>query len=138
MPEYVHYVVLELLKNAMRATMQAHGGARAAGAGGEEKGGGAGAGGGEGGRRPNSGGGGAPIVFADVPEVVISVRAHGDDDVVLTVADSGGGIPAEATDKVRASVAAPSQERAVRAVLAAAAVVASWEVLAVAVALPLC
>ena len=103
-PEYVHYVVLELLKNAMRATMQAHGaGKDVAGAGGmdvageedarvqereEAEGGGSG----------NAGD--ATIVFADVPEVVISVRAHGDDDVMLVVADQGGGIPAEATDKV--------------------------------------
>lgn len=103
-PEYVHYVVLELLKNAMRATMQAHGaGKDVAGAGGmdvageedarvqereEAEGGGSG----------NAGD--ATIGFADVPEVVISVRAHGDDDVMLVVADQGGGIPAEATDKV--------------------------------------
>ncbi|CAB1121583.1 unnamed protein product [Ectocarpus sp. CCAP 1310/34] len=95
-PEYVHYVILELLKNAMRATMQAHGGGKAwAGMdvaaeedarvqerkGAEEE-------------------GGSNIVFADVPEVVISVRPHGEDDVMLVVADQGGGIPAEATDKV--------------------------------------
>eukprot|EP00903_Cladosiphon_okamuranus_P014999 g13879.t1 len=113
-PEYVHYVVLELLKNAMRATMQAHGAGKAVGGEGE---GGAGAGmdvsgeesarvqerdeteAGSGGTH-NAGDGDAPIVFADVPEVVISVRAHGDDDVVLLVVDQGGGIPAEATDKV--------------------------------------
>lgn len=112
-PEYVHYVVLELIKNAMRATMQAHGAGEAVGGGGS--GGGAGAGTGmdvageesarvqereeieNGGSRDA---GAAAIVFADVPEVVISVKAHGDDDVMLVVADQGGGIPAEATDKV--------------------------------------
>ncbi|CAN0592120.1 unnamed protein product, partial [Ectocarpus sp. 12 AP-2014] len=94
-PEYVHYVILELLKNAMRATMQAHGGGKA-GAGmdvaaeedarvQERKG--------------AEEDGGSNIVFADVPEVVISVRPHGEDDVMLVVADQGGGIPAEATDK---------------------------------------
>lgn len=113
-PEYVHYVVLELLKNAMRATMQAHGAGKDAAGGG---GGGAGAGmdvageenarvqeredvEGGGGGRGSRDAGDAGIVFADVPEVVISVRAHGDDDVMLVVADQGGGIPAEATDKV--------------------------------------
>lgn len=124
-PEYVHYVVLELLKNAMRATMQAHG----AGTGKASRVGGKGGSGSrgdaemdvageedarvherekaeaaEGGSRRDDAAGGAPaaaaIVFADVPEVVISVRAHGDDDVMLLVADQGGGIPAEATDKV--------------------------------------
>lgn len=120
-PEYVHYVVLELLKNAMRATMQAHGAGKAVGGGegGGGGGGGSGSGGGAGtgmdvageenarvqGREEAEGGsrnagGAADIVFADVPEVVISVRAHGDDDVMLVVADQGGGIPAEATDKV--------------------------------------
>lgn len=94
-PEYVHYVVLELLKNAMRATMQAHGkGGDAAEKSDADIGGGRSAPKGGGDRR------GGPIVFADVPEVVISVRAHGDDDVMLSVADQGGGIPAEATDKV--------------------------------------
>ncbi|CAM9668770.1 unnamed protein product [Pylaiella littoralis] len=95
-PEYVHYVVLELLKNAMRATMQA------AGRGGDAAGKGETKTAGERGAR-NGGGGdgcGTPIVFADAPEVVISVRAHGDEDVMLVVADQGGGIPAEATDKV--------------------------------------
>ncbi|CAM9379979.1 unnamed protein product, partial [Hapterophycus canaliculatus] len=114
-PEYVHYVVLELLKNAMRATMQAHGGGGGGGGttggrtvGGSNRAGGAGmdvageenarveerdgAGGG-------GGGGGGGIIFADVPEVVISVRGYGEDDVTLVVADQGGGIPAEATDK---------------------------------------
>lgn len=100
-PEYVHYVVLELLKNAMRATMQAHGrgGDDAAGKGGTDTEGERGAR--NGGSDGRGRGRGAPIVFADVPEVVISVRAHGDDDAVLVVADQGGGIPAEATDKVR-------------------------------------
>lgn len=116
-PEYVHYVVLELLKNAMRATMQAHGAGKAVG--GEEEGdAGAGmdvageesarvqereeaeGGGGGGGSTQNAGDGDASIVFANVPEVVISVKAHGDDDVMLVVADQGRGIPAEATDKV--------------------------------------
>lgn len=120
-PEYVHYVVLELLKNAMRATMQAHGAGEAVWG---QAGAGAGSGSGGGGdagtgmdvageesarvqRRDEAEDGGrgseaaaAAIVFADVPEVVISVRAHGDDDVMLMVADQGGGIPAEATDKV--------------------------------------
>ncbi len=107
-PEYVHYVVLELLKNAMRATMQAHGGAEAAAAGGEGDGGAgeeAAPARGQAAEAGRQSGGGAPIVFADVPEVVISVRAHGDDDVMLVVADQGGGIPAEATDKVRAPLA---------------------------------
>lgn len=101
-PEYVHYVVLELLKNAMRATMQA------AGRGGDAAGKGETKTAGERGAR-NGGGGdgrGTPIVFADAPEVVISVRAHGDEDVMLVVADQGGGIPAEATDKVRFRITA--------------------------------
>ncbi|CAM9436412.1 unnamed protein product, partial [Scytosiphon promiscuus] len=109
-PEYVHYVVLELLKNAMRATMQAHGGGD--GAGGRALDGSDGAGGtgmdvaGEENarvkERNGAGGGdfGGGIVFADVPEVVISVRGYGEDDVRLVVEDQGGGIPAEATDKV--------------------------------------
>lgn len=117
-PEYVHYVVLELLKNAMRATMQTHskGGdspmaAAAAvddapGAEGRVKGKKAPA------ARERGGGGGdkqekkgsrlnAPIVFSDVPELVISIRAKGEEDVELVVADQGGGIENEATDKVR-------------------------------------
>lgn len=88
-PEYVHYVVLELLKNAMRATMQAHG------KGDTERQGEVLARGGGG-----DGDGRGPIVFADVPEVSISVRKQGEDDVLLVVGDHGGGIPAEATDKV--------------------------------------
>lgn len=108
-PEYVHYVVLELLKNAMRATMQAHGAGKAvAGEGGSGAGTGMDVAGEESARVQereeveggNRNAGDAAIVFADVPEVVISVRAHGDDDVMLVVADQGGGIPAEATDKV--------------------------------------
>lgn len=97
-PEYVHYVVLELLKNAMRATMQAHGHAAVDGAA-------ATATTEEGRERESSGGGGdggdAPIRFANVPEVTISVRTEGEDDVMLIVADQGGGIPGDATDKVR-------------------------------------
>ena len=105
-PEYVHYVVLELLKNAMRATMQTHGGGGGGSA--EEKmdvvgeedarveqrgADGVDKEGGEAGSR-------APIVFAKVPAVNISVKTYGAEDVMLVVADKGGGIPVDATDKV--------------------------------------
>lgn len=109
-PEYVHYVVLELLKNAMRATMKAHGGkdgvaaqrvdASAKNSSLQERAGGA-----KGGAGDSAGGGKAPIVFADVPEVTISVTTEGEDDIVLVVSDQGEGIPAEATDKVRRTAA---------------------------------
>ena len=118
-PEYVHYVVLELLKNAMRATMQTHGGGGGNGGvdaaaaatemdvAGEEDArvqqregcgddGGGGGGDDDAGRQRR-----APIVFADVPAVNISVKTYGAEDVMLVVADKGGGIPADATDKVR-------------------------------------
>lgn len=106
-PEYVHYVLLELLKNAMRATMQAHG----SGNGGDN-------GDRAGGklvktmdvaveedmrvqaRTDGDDGGDTPITFAEVPAVNISVSADGEADVLLTVADQGGGIPEKATDKV--------------------------------------
>lgn len=91
-PEYVHYVLLELLKNAMRATMQAHGKGESESE--RREGVSARGGGGDGGER-------SPIVFADVPGVSISVRKRGADDVLLVVGDHGGGIPAEATDKVK-------------------------------------
>lgn len=94
-PEYVHYVVLELLKNAMRATMQAHGKSDT-----ERQRNVLARGGGD------DGDGRGPIVFADVPEVSISVRKQGEDDVLLVVGDHGGGIPAEATDKVTYAVCA--------------------------------
>lgn len=102
-PEYVHYVLLELLKSAMRATMQAHSGGAAfanpaMNVAGVEEARVLEHAGGDGGR--GSTGGSSSIVFADVPEVTISVRTDGEEDVVLVVADQGGGIPAEATDKV--------------------------------------
>ena len=82
-PEYVHYVVLELLKNAMMATMKTHGCGDAqavtAKRWGRHRGG----------KNKKH----APIVFADVPEVIISVHAVGDDDVLLIVSDQGGGLP---------------------------------------------
>ena len=111
-PEYVHYVVLELLKNAMRATMQTHGGGNRGGGStgaastemdvaGEEdarvkqRAGRGDADDDDAGRRR------ALIVFADVPAVNISVKTYGAEDVMLVVADKGGGIPTDATDKVR-------------------------------------
>lgn len=91
-PDYVHYVVLELLKNAMMATMKTHGrrgGSRTMATVYAERG-----------HREDGDGEDAPIVFADVPEVVISVKADGDDDIFLVVSDQGGGIPEEDRRKV--------------------------------------
>lgn len=156
-PEYVYYVVLELLKNAMRATMMMHstgcdggqviaraapaaptatsgvwertrgdrsddeppvrlsvgatvteGGEGRAGAGEEDTNSGR-DGRSSGGRDAGQSGGvgsdvggidGGDIVFADVPEVSVSVRAGGEDDVLLMVSDRGGGIAEENVDKV--------------------------------------
>lgn len=91
-PDYVHYVVLELLKNAMMATMKTHG--RRGTVYGESKHG----------HHGDENGEEAPIVFADVPEVVISVKADGDDDIFLVVSDQGGGIPEKDKRKVRSPV----------------------------------
>lgn len=117
-PEYLHYIVLELLKNAMRAIMQVHGtsqiesdeetkmserqeGSRTSyfdenevgeddeeDYEDEEEGDDVGV-------RGTTG-----IEFADVPDVVISVRADGLDDVLVIVSDHGWGIAEENTEKV--------------------------------------
>ncbi|CAN0043731.1 unnamed protein product, partial [Laminaria digitata] len=78
-PEYVHYVVLELLKNAMRATMQTHGG-----------------GGGGGSHGDGSAGAKKEMDVAGEEDA----RTYGAEDVMLVVEDKGGGIPGDATDKV--------------------------------------
>lgn len=115
-PEYLHYIVLELLKNAMRAIMQVHGASQM-----ESDEGAKMSGRQEGsqmsyfdekevdeddddededddddvGVRGTTG-----IEFANVPDVVISVRADGLDDVLVIVSDHGWGIAEENTEKV--------------------------------------
>ncbi|CAM9806966.1 unnamed protein product [Discosporangium mesarthrocarpum] len=98
-PEYVHYVLLELIKNAMRVTMETHGpkdrkggGFRSTGGGGRDGGDDVGV---EGGRVPGGG-----LVFAGVPPVLITVEADGLEDVLVTVSDEGGGISKEDMPKV--------------------------------------
>jgi pyruvate dehydrogenase kinase 2/3/4 len=65
MPSYLHYILLELLKNALRATMERH-------------------------------------LNSDVLPTVDVVIADGDDneDVVIKIADEGGGIPRSQVDKI--------------------------------------
>lgn len=129
-PEYVYYVVLELVKNAMRATMQAHWSCECTAPGGagprrgvdgaerrrgaaspegqapppERAHGGGEAGeeevGSEGGSESVRGSEACQIKFADVPEVTLTVSKDGADDVLLVVSDRGGGIPDEEQEKV--------------------------------------
>jgi pyruvate dehydrogenase kinase 2/3/4 len=65
-PTYLHYIVLELLKNALRATMEAH----------------------------ETSTGALPVV-----KVIIADRAD-NEDVVIKIADEGGGVPRSQMDKI--------------------------------------
>jgi pyruvate dehydrogenase kinase 2/3/4 len=65
-PTYLHYIVLELLKNALRATMEAH----------------------------ETSPGALPVV-----KVIIADGAD-NEDVVIKIADEGGGIPRSQMDKI--------------------------------------
>lgn len=64
-PTHLHYILLELLKNAMRATCEKHG------------------------------------IYADLPPVtVIIADGTENEDVVIKIADEGGGIPRSQIDKI--------------------------------------
>ena len=64
-PTHLHYILLELLKNAMRATVEKHG------------------------------------IYSDLPPVVVIIADSPDnEDIVIKVADEGGGIPRSQIDKI--------------------------------------
>lgn len=64
-PTHLHYILLELLKNAMRATVEKHG------------------------------------MYSDLPPVVVIIAdSPENEDIVIKVADEGGGIPRSQIDKI--------------------------------------
>ena len=64
-PTHLHYILLELIKNAMRATVEKHG------------------------------------IYAHLPPVVVIIADSPDnEDIVIKVADEGGGIPRSQIDKI--------------------------------------
>lgn len=64
-PTHLHYILLELLKNAMRATVEKHG------------------------------------IYSDLPPVVVIIAdSPENEDIVIKVADEGGGIPRSQIDKI--------------------------------------
>ena len=64
-PTHLHYILLELLKNAMRATVEKHG------------------------------------IYAHLPPVVVIIAdSPENEDIVIKVADEGGGIPRSQIDKI--------------------------------------